>query len=671
MNDEHRDASKDLPPHGGNAPVQHEDFFVEQVPDHLVASEAGSEPVNSVGRAALAAKSLLFGRRLSNAEEAEQRLSKRLALPIFSSDAISSSAYASEEILLSLAGAGAAYLVYGPVVALGIGLLLGLIAVSYRQVCYGFPQGGGAYAVASATLGRLPALVAAASLIVDYILTVAVSVAAGIAAITSALPELAPHRLSLALVALTMLAFANLRGIRESGRIFALPTYLFVAGSFTVIVIGLIKIATGDGAINWSRDVSVHAHDSAQVLLPLLLLKAFAHGSVALTGTEAISNGVASFKKPEAKNAAATMVAMAILLGTLFIGISLLAFAYGKVPLEVGGETLLSQVARASIGGGAPYAIFQVSTMGILLLAANTGFNGGPQLARILASDGFLPRQVGQRSDRLAFGAGILLIGAAASLLLIATDAVVTDLIPAYAIGVFIGFTISQTGMVVHWRRQADVGWTVRAALNGIGAIVTAIVLLVIVTAKFSEGGYLVFVAIPLLTLLMAGVRRRYNRHERELAIKPGAIFEAPHRPRRIIAPFGEINRSTVRAITLGRILEGTTGELIAVRVVFDEKEEAQIRSRFEELFPGVRLVTVESPYRAIVEPICHFLDELEELPHESGELPINVVMIPEYAGRHWWDRILHNGNGKRLRDTLLGRRNTVIVDLPYRRDVE
>ena len=669
-NDQER-PSNELPPRDGGLPAEHDDFFVEQVPDHLVASEAGSEPVNSVGRATLAAKGILFGRRLSNAEEAEQRLSKKLALPIFSSDAISSSAYASEEILLSLTGAGAAYLMYGPLVALGIGLLLGLIAISYRQVCYGFPQGGGAYAVASSTLGKLPALVAASSLIVDYILTAAVSVAAGIAAITSALPDLASQRLTLALIALALLAFANLRGLRESGRIFALPSYIFVAGAFTVILIGLLKIATGDDAVNWSKNVVIQAHDTTQVILPLLLLKAFAHGSVALTGTEAISNGVGSFKKPEAKNAATTLLVMAVLLGTLFIGISLLAFAYGKVPLEIGGETLLSQVARASLGGGVPYAIFQISTMGILLLAANTGFNGGPQLARILAADGYLPRQVGQRSDRLAYGAGILLIGAAAGLLLIATDAVVTALIPAYAIGVFIGFTISQTGMVLHWKRHASTGWRARAVLNGLGAVVTAVVLIVIVAAKFTEGGYFVFLAIPLLTALMAIVRKRYNRHERELAIRPGMIFDAPHRPRRIIAPFGEINRSTVRAITLGRILEGMTGELIAVRVVFDEKEELEIRARFEELFPGVRLVTVESPYRAIVEPICHFLDELEELPHESGELPINVVMIPEYAGRHWWDRILHNGNGKRLRDTLLGRRNTVIVDLPYRRDVE
>ena len=671
MSKQQETSPNELPPRDGSLPTEHDDFFVEQVPDHLVASEAGSEPVSGAGRAALAAKSMLFGRRLSNAEEADQRLSKTLALPIFSSDAISSSAYASEEILLSLAGAGAAYLMYGPLIALGIGLLLGLIAISYRQVCYGFPQGGGAYAVASSTLGKGPALVAASSLIVDYILTAAVSVAAGIAAITSALPDLASQRLTLALIALALLAFANLRGLRESGRIFALPSYIFVAGAFTVILIGLLKIATGDDAVNWSKNVVVQVHDTAQVILPLLLLKAFAHGSVALTGTEAISNGVGSFKKPEAKNAATTLLVMAVLLGTLFIGISLLAFAYGKVPLEIGGETLLSQVARASLGGGVPYAIFQISTMGILLLAANTGFNGGPQLARILAADGYLPRQVGQRSDRLAYGAGILLIGAAAGLLLIATDAVVTALIPAYAIGVFIGFTISQTGMVLHWKRQADAGWRARAALNGIGAAVTAVVLVVIVAAKFTEGGYFVFVAIPLLTLLMAVVRKRYNRHELELAIKPGLVFDAPHRPRRIIAPFGEINRSTVRAITLGRILEGKTGELIAVRVVFDEKEEALIRARFEQLFPGVRLVTVESPYRLIVEPLCHFLDELEELPHKSGELPINVVMIPEYAGRHWWDRVLHNGNGKRLRDTLLGRRNTVIVDLPYRRDVE
>ncbi|MFM8176718.1 MAG: APC family permease, partial [Candidatus Limnocylindrus sp.] len=427
----------------------------------------------------------------------------------------------------------------------------------------------------------------------------------------------------------------------------------------------------GDPAVNWSQGVVVEAHDGMQLILPFLLLKAFAYGSVALTGTEAISDGVAAFKKPEAKNAADTMAIMAVLLATIFFGMSLLAFAFGKVPQEVGGETLISQIARATLGGGIPYAIFQIATTGILLLAANTGFNGGPQLARVLARDGFLPRQIGQRSDRLAYAGGILTIAAGAVIFLIATDALVTLLIPAYAIGVFLGFTISQTGMVVHWRKLRGEGWRSKAALNGVGAVVTGVVLVIISIAKFAAGGWIIFVLVPLVALFMAAVRQRYNRHERELAIKPGLIFDAPHRPRRIIAPFGEINRSTVRAITLGRILEGSTGELIAVRVVFNEDEEREIRARFEALFPGVRLVTVESPYRLIVEPLSHFLDELEELPHESGELPINVVMIPEYAGRHWWDRILHNGNGKRLRDTLLGRRNTVIVDLPYRRDVE
>lgn len=648
-----------------------EEWFIEDVPDHLVASEAGSEPVNEIGRATLAAKTAIFGRRLSNAEEGEERLPKKFALPIFSSDAISSSAYASEEILIVLASSGASYLAFGPIIALAVGLLLGIVAISYRQVCFGFPKGGGAYAVASSTLGTTPALVAAASLVIDYVLTAAVSTAAGVAAITSALPELAPLRVELALGALFLLVLANLRGLRESGRLFAIPTYLFIGGAVTVIAVGLLRIALGDPAVNWSHGVVVEAHDGMQLILPFLLLKAFAYGSVALTGTEAISDGVAAFKKPEAKNAADTMVIMAGLLAVIFFGISLLAYAFGKVPLAVGGETLLSQIARTALGGGALYAVFQIATTGILLLAANTGFNGGPQLARILARDGFLPRQIGQRSDRLAYGGGIVTIAAGAVIFLIATGALVTLLIPAYAIGVFLGFTISQTGMVMHWRKIRGDGWRAKALLNGVGAVVTGVVFIIISFAKFAVGGWIIFILVPLVALFMAGVRIRYDRHERELAIKPGLIFDAPHRPRRIIAPFGEINRSTVRAITLGRILVGTTGELIAVRVVFDEKEEALIRERFEALFPGVRLVTVESPYRAIVEPLCHFLDELEELPHASGELPINVVMIPEYAGRHWWDRILHNGNGKRLRDTLLGRRNTVIVDLPYRRDVE
>jgi hypothetical protein len=419
--------------------------------------------------------------------------------------------------------------------------------------------------------------------------------------------------------------------------------------------------------------VVIQSHETASILLPILLLKAFAHGSVALTGTEAISNGVASFKKPEAKNAASTLVAMAVLLATLFVGISLVAFAYGKVPQEIGGETLLSQVARTSLGSGPLYAIFQVATTGILLLAANTGFNGGPQLTRILAVDGYLPRQVGQRSDRLAYGVGIIIVALAASLLLIGTDAVVTLLVPAYAIGVFIGFSLSQAGMVLHWRRLRNEGWIGKAVLNGVGAIVTTVVLVIITTYKFTEGGWLVYVAIPVLAILMKVVRNRYDLHERELSIRPGVVFDAPHRPRRILAPFGEINRSTVRAITLGRILEAENGELTAIRVVFSDEEEREVRTRFEALFPGVRLVTVDSPFRAIVQPICHYLDEIEtedeHLPAEQRR--INVVMIPEYAGRHWWDRILHNGNGKRLRETLLGRRNTVILDIPYRRDLE
>jgi hypothetical protein len=290
-----------------------------------------------------------------------------------------------------------------------------------------------------------------------------------------------------------------------------------------------------------------------------------------------------------------------------------------------------------------------------------------------LAVDGYLPRQVAQRSDRLAYGVGIIIVALSAALLLVGTDAVVTLLVPAYAIGVFIGFTISQTGMVLHWRKLRNDGWVGKAVLNGVGSVITAVVLIIITTYKFTEGGWLVYVAIPVLAVLMKIVRNRYDLHERELTIRPGIVFDAPHRPRRILAPFGEINRSTVRAITLGRILEGTTGELTAIRVVFSDDEERQVRTRFETLFPGVRLVTVDSPFRAIVQPICHYLDEIESedehLPAEQRR--INVVLIPEYAGRHWWDRILHNGNGKRLRETLLGRRNTVILDVPYRRDLE
>ena len=602
----------------------HSAYFRWTGPGTLTAKAAASVPETPVGRAWARTKAVLIGKPLANEADITERLPKTKALAVFSSDAISSSTYASEEILLILMTAGAAGIAFSVPIAIAIALLLLIVATSYRQIAYAYPSGGGAYAVAKANVSQVSALFAAAALVFDYMMTVAVSVAAGIAAVTSVVPELLAWRVELALIALGLLTVANLRGLRESGNIFAVPTYMYVVGAIGLIALGVFRSVRGDPAASFPPPAITPPAEGFAVISAVLILRAFAFGSVALTGTEAISNGVPAFKPPEARNAATTLTIMAVLLGIIFVGITLLAQAYGIVPSEK--ETLISQVGRAVFGDGALYIYFQVSTALILVLAANTGFNGAPRLAQILAIDGYLPRQFSFRGDRLAYSWGIVILAAAAGAFIVAFDGSVVALIPMYSIGIFFSFTLSQGGMVIHWLRDRVTGWRLRLGFNLLGAVVTGVVAVIITAAKFERGAWIVIIAVPLLTALMVLIHRQYGAQAAELTISEAAVLAAPHKARRVVVPVNGVNRAVVHALNLGRVL----GEDIrAVYVTDDEHEGELMRSRWEHQVPGVPLVIVESPYRAIVGPLVAYLDVLDQAWPPDREVPITIVVLP------------------------------------------
>jgi amino acid transporter len=615
-------------------------------------------------------KSIAIGRPLASEEELEERLSKKKALAIFSSDAISSSAYATEEILRVLVLGGAAALMLSIEVSAAIAILLAVVALSYRQVCLAFPNGGGAYAVAKSELTPLLALVAAAALLIDYVMTVAVSTSSAVDQLISIAPDLNGIRIEVALVAITLITIANLRGLRESGNIFAIPTYLFLAMALTIVVTGVLGILLGDVA-PWPRQPQ--AMQLSEVPLEplglLLLLRAFASGSVALTGTEAIANGVPAFKPHEAKNAATTMLAMAGLLGVLFVGLTIIADARQIIPSEEGsgGPTVIALVAQTAFGVGTPlFYVFQVATALILFLAANTSYNAFPRLGALLAVDGYMPRQFAFRGDRLAFSWGIVLLAVIAGALIVAFGGITTFLIPLYSVGVFVCFTLSQTGMVRHWLRVRGPGWGWRLGINAFGAVLTAVVLVVVATVKFVHGAYLVVILIPLLVGLMLFIQRQYAAAARELAVKPGHVVRAPHREERAIVPIPGLNRAVVQAINVSRSI---ADDVRAVFISDDPDATGRLRAAWEQQVPGVPLVIVESPYRALVGPLLAYLDVLDAAWPPDKAAPITFVVIPEYVARSWWERILYNQSAKRLRATLLGRPHTVVVNVPYRRE--
>ena len=645
----------------------HSPYFRYTGAGMLTAKEAATAPRTGVALVWSNLRRSLFGRPLSNEDEAEERLPKKLALPIFSSDAISSSAYATEEILRVLVVAGAAALALSIEVAIAIAILLTVVSISYRQVCRAYPSGGGAYVVARENLSQTAGLVAAGALLIDYVMTVAVSTASAIQQIQSIIPAAYDYRIEIAFASIALITIGNLRGLRESGNIFAFPTYLFVGLAIGIVVIGLTHIVTGTVPV--LRPQPEVVQPGVEVLTIFLLLKAFAGGSVALTGVEAIANGVPAFKPPEAKNAANTMVTMAFLLGSIFIGVTVVAHAFAILPSQdnSGGPTVIALVAQSAYGPASPlFFLFQGATALILFLAANTSFNAFPRLAAILAQDGFMPRQFAFRGDRLAFSWGIVLLAAIAFGLLFAFNGDTHALIPLYSVGVFVCFTLSQIGMVRHWLAVRGPGWWWRAIVNAFGGLLTLVVLLVVASVKFRDGAWLVLVLIPLLVLLFQFIHRQYAASRRELALRPGQVVEPPHRDERVVVPISGLNRSVVQAINVGRAI---SPDVRAVLVVDDHAYAEQVRDEWTRQVPGVALVVVESPYRALTGPFLAYLDVLDQAWMPDKDAPITFVVIPDYVPRHWWERILYNQSTSQLRRALLGRPNTVIADVPYRRE--
>jgi len=633
----------------------------------MTAKAAASVPTSGLGRAWAAVRRFFLGRPLASEEEIGERLTKKKALAIFSSDAISSSAYATEEILRVLILGGVAALALGLQVAIAISALLIVVAISYRQVCLAYPTGGGSYSVSKKNFGRNASLIAASALLIDYVMTVAVSTTSAVEQITSAVPDLIDQRVIIGIVAIALITIGNLRGLREAGNIFAIPTYLFVGSALLMIAIGVFRIVIGGEGTSFSPEVVSAAGRIPEQVGILLLLRAFAAGAVALTGTEAIATGVPAFQPPEAKNAATTLAAMAALLGILFIGITFLAVNFGITHLDLPEkQTVISQVARRVYGDGTiPFFLFQSFTALLLFLAANTSFNAFPRLLAILAADAHMPRQFGLRGDRLAFSYGIVALAVVASLLIVAFNGETHLLIPMYAVGVFIDFTISQAGMIRHWLRERPPGYQRRLAINALGCTVTAVVAVVVTAAK-APASLIVLVLIPCLVILMRFILRQYQAQAEELRVRDDIVFAGPHREQRVVVPVNGINRAVIQAVTFAQTM---ATDVRAVYVTEDPAEGDAMRRRWERQLPSIPLVIVESPYRAIIGPIVAYLDVLAEAWPPDRETPVTVVVLPEYVAKHWWDRVLYNQTAKRLKAAIVGRDHTVIADVPYRRD--
>jgi amino acid transporter len=636
----------------------HSLYFRYAGPGVMTARPAAIAPTQPVEVLVASIRRLLFGRPLATDEELDERLPKVKALATFSSDNLSSVAYASELIMFTLVAAGsAAFWLLMPISLLIVTVFI-IIVISYRQTIRAYPSGGGSYIVAKENLGTGPALLAAAALLTDYVLTVSVSVAAGVLAITSAFPELEWLRVPIGVVAILFVMVINLRGMRESGTLFAAPTYLFLAITLGLIGLGLIRTVLGDTPHVTGVAAAAVPAESLSVLL---LMRAFADGCSAITGVEAVSNGVPAFKPPEWKNARTTLTVMGVLVATMFLGLSWLAGVSGATPSDH--ESVVSQVGRAVYGLGPLYYVLQLATTGLLILAANTSFADFPRLSSILARDGFMPSRFAFRGERLAFSAGIVVLAIIAIIVLIAFGGLVTALIPLYAIGVFTSVTLSQMGMVRHWLRERDAGWRRSAVINGVGAIATAIVTLIFAIAKFALGAWLIIVIIPILVGAMLFIHRQYERRRLEVHVRPGAIIGSALRRQRVIVPVPEVTRDVVQAVKFGRSM---SHDVTAVHVTDEVDRAEEIRGRFERQVPGIPFVIVESPYRQLVQPLIRYLEFTAERIGDD----VLVVLLPEYVSRHWWEKFLYNENARRIRDALLGRKNILVADVPYRRDL-
>ncbi len=662
---------------------------------------------------ATAIKRLLVGRALRTEQAIHERLTKKTALAVFSSDALSSTAYATEEILLVLAAAAAATangsFHYVVPVSIGIAVLLMIVATSYRQTIHAYPSGGGAYIVAKENLGTTPGLIAGASLLVDYVLTVSVSIAAGVAAITSAVQGtryvwLNDHKVILCLIFIAFIAVANLRGVRESGALFATPTYVFVVSFLFMIAFGLFHYFTYGGAapIPSAEELKIAEGYRLQPMTLFLLLAAFSNGCAALTGIEAISNGVQAFKKPEAHNAATTLIWMAILLTTMFLGTSVMAYLYHVQPKE--SETVISQFARIMFTGplGWFYYVVQAATAAILVLAANTAFADFPRLSSLLARDRFLPRQFANRGDRLVFSNGIVILAIFSGVLVTAFGGDTSRLIPLYAVGVFLSFTLSQSGMVVHWLREraklrearvkevapvtvdsgttladpafeneeihrsyfvtdevtAPANWRKSLAINAVGALATFVVLCVFVATKFIHGAWIVVVVIPLLVLLFKAIHNHYVLVARQLSTE--GLEQLQPIKHTVIVPISGIHRGVVSALQYARSI--ASDRVQAVYVDFEEEATASLKDKWERWGAGVQLVVLPSPYRELTRPL---LKHIGRLARENSGTIITVV-LPEFIPARWWQHVLHNQSSLLLKGSLLFKKGVIVTSVPY-----
>ena len=600
-------------------------------------------------------KRLIVGAPIPSRLAHRERFSRVTGLAVLSSDPLSSVAYATEEILRVLAVGGMAAL--GLVTPIGavIATMLAIVVFSYRQTIHAYPSGGGAYIVAKDNLGRLPSLIAAASLLIDYVLTVSVSIAAGVAAITSAVPSWHLNRTQLSLAFVAMLMLGNLRGVRESARLFAAPTYLFIIAILSMIAVGAWRYMTG-GIVQAPTPDAPLATGGLAALGMFTLLTAFSNGCTALTGVEAVSNGVPAFRPPESRNAASTLVAMAVMSITMFMGITLLAHAYGVIPSET--ETVVSQLARNTFGGRSPfYFAVQVGTMLILVLAANTAYADFPRLASIVARDRFLPRQFMNQGDRLAFSNGIVILSVLAGLLLVIFGGDTHALIPLYMIGVFVSFTLSQAGMVIHWRTLRGPGWKTSAAVNGFGAVVTGAVLAIVATTKAFAGAWIVILMIPTLVVIFETTRRHYAQVAAELSLRGWRPEPAPHHT--VLVPIGGMQKAVVQALRYARTL---ANDVRAVYVDIDPAATGELRQQWGEWGQDVELVVLESPYRSLMEPLLEYIEQVQV----AGPTGYVTVILPEFVPRRMWHHLLHNQHALLIKGALLFKPNVIVTSVPF-----
>ena len=629
----------------------------------LEATERSQAPRGGMARVIYNVKRLLIGAPLASAQAETERLTKFKALAVLSSDAISSVAYATEAILITLVAAGSGNLGLTLPISFAIVALLAIVAISYRQTIPAYPNGGGSYIVAKDNLGTLPGLVAAASLMIDYVLTVAVSVSAGVLALVTLSPALAPYVVPIDVGLVIFITLVNLRGVRESGSIFAIPTYIFIGSALLLIIVGSIK------SFFLQHDPIIGNFPLAkanEALTIFLVLRSFAAGCAAMTGIEAISNGVPAFKRPEARNARITLTWMAVILGTLFLGITLLATSYGFEANPASNPTVIGQIALRVFTGPLyfMYPVFQLATLAILTLAANTSYADFPRLASLLARDKFLPSQFAFRGDRLAFSTGIVFLALLAILLLIVFDGVTTSLINLYAVGVFMSFTLSQAGMVLHWwrLRATHKGWLRSMLINGLGALTTFIVSLVIASTKFLEGAWIVVLLIPLLVLMFLSINRHYSRVARE------RITDIPVHPKdihhRLVVPVAGLDSAAIQSLAYARSI---TKHVTAVHVAIDMDDENKVREAWERWQKQLNeeeethLVIIESPYRSLSRPLLAYIDTVHELfPDDTL-----TVILPEFVVAHWWENFLHNQTAFRLKAALLFRPGIVVTSVP------